>query len=195
MDYNGVKNFIIKKLRKELSANLYYHTADHSLDVLCAVELYGKMEKVSSVDLILLKTAALFHDSGFLIKYFNNEVASVQLACEILPGYGYSLKQIEKISRIILSTEFPHKPKNKLDRILCDADLDYLGRDDFFMISIRLFREWNEHGIITSLKEWYIQEVYFLEQHAYFTVSAFELRNAAKKLHLQQIRELLGNNI
>lgn len=195
MNYSGAKNFIIGKLRKELPADLYYHTADHSLDVLSAVEYYGKMEKVNSSDLVLLKTASLFHDSGFLIRYFDNEVASVQLVCDILPSFGYSLKQIEKVSSIILSTEFPHKPKNQLDRLLCDADLDYLGRDDFFMISIRLLREWNEHRIITSLKDWYIQEVYFLEQHEYFTESALERRSATKKNHLQQIRELLGKNI
>jgi predicted metal-dependent HD superfamily phosphohydrolase len=153
------------------------------------------MEKVNSADLLLLKTAALFHDSGFLIKYFNNEVASVQIVCDVLPGFGYTLKQIEKISRIILSTEFPHKPKTQLDRLLCDADLDYLGRDDFFMISIRLLREWNEHGIITSLRDWYIQEVYFLEQHEYFTESAMKQRSVKKRIHLRQIRELLGNNI
>lgn len=195
MDYIGAKNYIIDKLRAELPRDLYYHSANHSLDVLKAVECYAKIEKIYSTNLILLKTAAIYHDSGFLIKYFNNEIESVKMVHDILPGFGYNEKQIDKISQMILSTEIPQKPKNHLERIICDADMDYLGRSDFYMISVHLLREWNEHGLITSLKEWYIQEVYFLEQHEYFTKAALKLRNAMKKHHLKQIKELLGNNI
>jgi uncharacterized protein len=196
MDYKSAEKYIISKLKKELPDNLYYHSIDHTLDVLKAVELYCSMEKIrKEEDLIILKTAALFHDTGYLVKYCNNEVASVQIVCESLPEFGYSLKHIERISKIILSTEIPRKPKNIFEKILCDADLDYLGRDDFYMIGIRLLREWNENEIPTSLREWYIQEVYFLEQQEYFTKSAIKLRLPKMKEHLSELRELIGNNI
>jgi len=196
MDYNGAKKHIIAKLIKELPANLYYHSIDHTLDVLKAVETICSMDKITKEeDLIILKTAALFHDSGYIVKYCNNEVASVQIVCESLPEFGYSLKHIERISKLILSTEVPRKPKNIFEKILCDADLDYLGRDDFYMIGIRLLREWNENDIPTTLKEWYIQEVYFLQQHEYFTKSAIKLRQKKMKEHLYELKELAGENI
>jgi len=196
MDYIGAKEYIITKLTKELPDNLYYHSIDHTLDVLKAVETLSYMEKINKEeDLVILKTAALFHDSGYIVKYCNNEVASVQIVCESLPEFGYSLKHIERISKLILSTGVPRKPKNIFEKILCDADLDYLGRDDFYMIGIRLLREWNANDIPTSLQEWYIQEVYFLQQHEYYTKSAIKLRLQKMKEHLAELKELTGDNI
>ena len=33
------------------------------------------------------------------------------------------------------ATKIPQTPLTKLEEIICDADLDYLGREDFFEIS------------------------------------------------------------
>jgi uncharacterized protein len=193
-DYKGAEIYILQKLEHELPDTLYYHNYCHTLDVLAAAERYAEMEKVDAQGLILLKTAALFHDSGFLYKYSHNEDDSVKIVQDILPGYKYNQAQIDIVKRMILCTEIPQKPKTILEKILCDADLDYLGRNDFYMTGIRLLREWNENGIRTTLKEWYIQELYFLQQHEYFTHSAFNLRNEQKLLHLMQVKDLLGEN-
>jgi predicted metal-dependent HD superfamily phosphohydrolase len=192
MDYNSAEKYILQRLEHELPANLYYHNFLHTLDVHNAAEYYGKHEKVDDEEMALLKTAALYHDSGFLTKYSHNEDASVIIVNESLPRFGYSNSQIEIVKQMILSTEIPHKPRTLLEKIICDADLDYLGRSDFYMTGIKLLREWNENGIITSLKEWYIQELYFLQQHEYFTRSAIERRNEMKLMHLKQVKELLG---
>ncbi len=196
MDFSGVKKYIIDKLENELPDNIYYHGLDHTLDVLNAVETYSSMEKIrSEEDIIILKTAALFHDIGYISQYYNNEAISVMIVRKVLPEFGYSLKHIERICKLILSTEIPRKPKNIFEKILCDADLDYLGRDDFYLIGVRLLREWNENGINTSLREWYIQEIYFLQQHEYYTKSAIKLRDSKKKFFLAQIKELLENKV
>lgn len=192
MDYKGAEDYILTRLRNELPANLFYHTIDHSLDVLAAAEKYAKLEKIRERDIILLKTAAIFHDCGFLIRYQNNEILSVVIVEEVLPEFGYSPVQIDIISRMIMCTEVPSKPKNILEKILCDSDLDYIGTHEFYMKGIRLLREWNENGITTTLKEWYYQELYFLQQHEYYTKSAIKLRQEIKMQHLTQIKELLG---
>jgi len=195
MDYKAAEHYIIDKLSKELPCTLYYHGIEHTLDVLSAAENYAVMEHLNKEDLILLRTAALYHDSGFLVKYSSNEVASVEIISNVLPGFGYSDQQIDRISKMILTTELPQKPRNLPQKILCDADMDYLGRDDFYMIGIRLYREWNENGIPTTLREWYIQELYFLQQHEYFTWSAFNLRNEKKMKYIADIKALLGKRI
>lgn len=194
MDYKGAEKYILKRLEHELPENLYYHNFKHTLNVLEAAELYGNLEKVNKEELIILKTAALYHDSGFLKKYSNNEDASLFIVQDALPRYKYNHEQVEIIKRMILCTEIPQKPKTILEKILCDADLDYLGRNDFYMTGICLLREWNENGINTSLREWYIQELFFLQQHEYFTLSAYKLRNKLKLTHLKQIKDLLGEN-
>lgn len=192
MDYHGAKNYIINKLEKELPDNLYYHGAEHTIDVLQAVEMYADLENVAGDDLILLQTAALFHDSGFLTSYCDSEAASIRIVNNVLPDFNYSPSQIDNIGRMILSTKIPQEPQNILEQILCDADLDYLGRDDFYMTGIKLLCEWNENGIATSLKQWYEVEINFLKKHRYFTQSAIKLRLGKKKFYLDQIVELLG---
>jgi predicted metal-dependent HD superfamily phosphohydrolase len=194
MDYTGAKKYILQRLEFELPDNLYYHNLQHTLDVLRSAKMYADMEMIDGEGMILLKTAALYHDSGFLTKYSNNEEASVVIIQDVLPKFNYKQGQIDIVKRLILCTEIPQRPKTILEKILCDADLDYLGRNDFYMTGIQLLREWNENGVTTTLKEWYIQELYFLQQHEYYTHSAIRLRNELKLVHLKQIKELLDEN-
>ncbi len=192
MDFEGVKSYIITKLSKELKPTLYYHDISHTLDVLHSAERIARYESVSQTEEILLKTAAVFHDSGMLRTYTGHEEAACDIARETLPRFNYNKEQIDHICNMILTTKLPQSASEKLEMIICDADLDYLGRDDFFMISHRLKLEWNLHKInITTLKEWYELQVKFLEGHSYFTKSAIETRNEGKQKNLIQIKNLI----
>ena len=79
---------------------------------------------------------------------------SAKLAKEILPEYLYSYKQIDSICEIIMATKLPPRPKNLLEMIICDADLDYLGRSDFIPVSNNLYKELHEHGRLGTLQDW-----------------------------------------
>jgi len=113
------------------------------------------------------------------------------MAEDILPKYGYTPEQIEQVKELIYATIIPHQPKNKLEKIICDADLDYLGRDDFYEISDSLRRELRDHGKINSDRLWDEIQVKFLTQHKYFTKSAIKMRTAKKEEHLQAIKARL----
>ena len=189
--YDQTKEFIIDKSKNELPENLYYHGLHHVLDVLNVAGELGKMEKISTDDLELLKVAVLFHDSGYVVQPQNHEKFSCDIARESLPRFGYSQDEIEKICGMIMATKFPHHPKNLLEEIICDADLDYLGRDDFFKISNNLFRELSMYGILSNEKEWFKLQESFLSAHTYFTKTAEALRSAKKEEHLNKIRETL----
>jgi len=195
INFTAVKKFIINKLNKELSRKFYYHSLEHTLDVYNASMRLAKMEKIKGHDLILLKTAALFHDIGLIHKYKEHEEASVQIANEALSSFGYSQQDIAVICRLITATRLPQVAENKIEKILCDADLDYLGRDDFFMIAHKLRYEWEEIGYLHStLKEWYQLQIKFLEEHRYFTNSANDLRFNGKIKNILEIKDLLLNN-
>ena len=191
MDFEGAKKFVLDKLGKELSSKLPYHSIDHTLDVMQAVEKLAVMEKVNGHDAELLKTAALFHDLGFIETYDGHERASVKLANDILPNFGYSVEDTKKIEGMIISTEIPQHPKTLLEKIIADADLDYLGRDDLFVIGQRLQYEWKLQGKISTLKEWHQRQLEFLKSHNYFTESAKKLRNSKKQENIEELEKLL----
>jgi uncharacterized protein len=191
MDFAAVKEFILRKLKKELDPGLFYHCYNHTIDVYESALKLAKLEKIEGKDLDLLLTAALFHDTGFLLGYKEHEEQSALVTNEVLPEFGYTQEEIDKITKMIKATKLPQHPENIMEKVLCDADLDYLGRDDFFMIANKLLCEWNRNGIPTSLKKWYCIQVDFLSNNHYFTNSAKSLRKEKKKENLSQILELL----
>ncbi len=193
MDYEGVKSFITDKLSRELSPKLYYHDLNHTYDVLHSVERLAHLENLPADETLLIKTASLFHDSGMLKTYVGHEEASCELAGHILPKFEYPPDAIEKINRMIMTTRLPQSAREKHEQIICDADLDYLGREDFYMISHRLKLEWNIFNIKpTTLKQWYALQIEFLKNHQYFTVSAVETRRDGKLKNLREIMEIMN---
>jgi len=188
--FSDLEETLMNKLDKGLPQNLYYHNIKHTIDVMVQVEIFGLGENVSRDELLLLKTAALFHDSGFLIGYEDHELLSIKIAKDILPQYQYTDQQIKTISEMIFATKFPPSPRTKLEKILCDADLDYLGRADFIPVSQSLFRELYERGKIHSIDEWNKLQYEFIRNHQYYTETARELRNSKKSTKLDELNNL-----
>src|ERR1035437_689886 len=188
MQFNDAKKFILKKLKKELPKHLSYHSVEHITDVYKSAKAIAKHEKVKGEDLKLLLTAALFHDSGFLQGQKEHEALSCSIAKEYLPGYDYTEEQINKICGMIMATKIPQSPKNLLEEIICDADLDYLGRNDFFIIGDRLFSELRMYGMINDEMDWSRLQVRFLETHHYFTKTSIKLRKEKKDEYLSIIK-------
>ncbi len=191
MDFEAVKKYVLERLNADLSEDLTYHCVDHTLDVLEAAEKLCKMEGINGHDMCLVKTAAIFHDLGFIYTYDGHEDLSIQKAHEILPRYGYTENDIKRIGGIINSTRIPQNPTDKLEEILADADLDYLGRDDLFLIGQRLQYEWMLLGKVSSLREWHEKQLGFIKSHHYFTESSKKLRNKKKQENIREIEVLL----
>ena len=84
--------------------------------------------------------------------------------------------------------------RDKLEQIICDADLDYLGRDDFHEIADRLRRELKEHGKINSDRQWDEMQVAFLNMHKYFTETSINTRQAKKMQNLEEVKAKLEQN-
>jgi class 3 adenylate cyclase/HD superfamily phosphodiesterase len=193
--FDDLEEHVMNILEEKLPRNLYYHNLKHTIDVTVQVELIGRGEGITDEELLLLKTAALFHDTGFINTYKDHEEAGVLLAKSILPNYDYTQEQIDAIEKIIMVTKLPPKPKNLLQQIICDADLDYLGRVDFIPVSGNLFRELTEHKIIQDdINKWNEIQITFIEKHQYFTETAKRLRDVNKNIQLEAIRKLVEEN-
>jgi uncharacterized protein len=187
MQFENAGQFILNKLN-ELPQQLSYHSVEHIHDVYHAAEKLGKQENISDYEMKLLLTAAWFHDSGFLKGAKDHEEESCRIAHQFLPDFDYSEEEIEHICGIIMATRIPQSPKNHLEEILADADLDYLGRDDFFTIGDKLFAELSIFGFLNTEDEWNRLQVNFLESHHYFTKTAIQQRQAKKEAHLALVK-------
>ncbi len=193
MDYRAAKQFILAMLRTELSDQLYYHGLHHMLDVLRTATSLCASEGVQDNDLTLVKTAALFHDAGFVKnKHAGHELEGCNLAFRILPGFGYLPADLEIICNMIMATKIPQSPRNLLEAIICDADLDYLGREDFYSIGDTLFEEMQAYHLINDAQAWNRLQVSFLSAHSFHTHTNRRLREPLKQQHLQQLKGLVA---
>jgi hypothetical protein len=87
-----------------------------------------------------------------------------------------------------MATKIPQKPLNKLEEIIADADLDYLGRNDFFAIGDQLFNELQARKVVDNVFDWDQIQIKFLENHQYFTKTSQKSRAMQKEKHLQLIK-------
>ena len=162
--------FALHRLQDGLPWGLHYHNLQHTRDVVVpAAARLGRQEAVATADLLLLLTAAWFHDIGFTRTRAGHEVSGAALAGEVLPGFGYSPDQVVRVGGLILATEMPQSPRDLLEMILADADLDGLGRPDFLEWSDRLRLELSEVGETYSDRDWYHRQRDFLRGHTYHT--------------------------
>jgi len=191
IQFTDIQEIILDKLEKELPGYLYYHNVKHTVDVVTEVELIGWGEGCSDEEILLLKTAGLFHDAGHTIVYDNHEYYSTQLAREMLPKYNYTPDQIERICSVIMATKLPPRPTNLLESIICDSDLDYLGRSDFIPVSNTLYEELKAQNKMGSLNDWNKIQVKFISGHQYFTKTARSLREVNKQLQIERIQSLI----
>jgi predicted metal-dependent HD superfamily phosphohydrolase len=193
MNYRAAKSFILAKLRTELSGQLYYHGLHHTLDVVKMAGEIGISEGVSRQELKLVKTAALYHDCGFVKnKHAGHEHEGCLIAQAALPGFGYAPNEVEIICGMIMATKIPQSPQNLLEEIICDADLDYLGRPDFYPIGRTLFQEMQNYHLIGDEKSWNRLQVNFLSAHHFFTHTNRVLRDPVKQGYLEQLRVLVA---
>lgn len=193
MDSLRAETYVLDQLR-HLAPTLLYHGRHHVLDVTERAGALAQAEGVvDGTELALLRTASLYHDAGFLTTYQGHEEASCALARRVLPGFGYTCAQLDLICQLIMATQMPQCPGNSpLARILCDADLDYLGRPDFWPISQTLFEELTLRGLMPDETAWLELQVRFLSSHRYWTATARTHRETEKQARLAEVKVKLA---
>jgi predicted metal-dependent HD superfamily phosphohydrolase len=181
-------------MERDLSPQLYYHSLKHSRDdVLPAAERLGRAQVIGDEELLLLKTAAAYHDSGFLQTYEDHETCGIAIASHVLPAFGYSGPQLDVIRNLIAATRLPQRPSTLLEELICDADLDLLGRVDFIPLNAVLLEERRVYNHAPpTLRAWYIDQIEFLESHRFFTPAAIQSRQAGKMKNLALLKSALA---
>jgi predicted metal-dependent HD superfamily phosphohydrolase len=124
---------------------------------------------------------------GFLKTYINHEEISSEMAEEIMSKFEMCPGDIEVVKGLVLATKIPQTPLNTLQEIICDADLDYLGRDDYPQISNKLYEELVASKIIEREDEWRDLQINFLKNHSFHTAFAKTNREPKKQYWLNKI--------
>jgi len=182
-----LEEFIIHRLKNELPETLYFHNAQHTSHVHYQAELLGRSEDVSSGELLLIRTAALCHDLGYIYTVNGHEEKSIELVRQILPQYLYTNAQIEQICKLISATRMPPEPENLMEKILIDANFDHIGRVDFLIESDRLFQEYRTLGKANTKKEWNELQINFLRNFDFFTSTAQKMREVTREQQIENV--------
>ena len=194
MDFEHARKTILNRLKSSLPDELTYHDIKHTLNVEKAAERFAKLEGIKGEELILLRTAVLFHDAGYILSNEGNEEIAIKLMKNELPNFGYTDEQITKVADIIRATIKGTKPTSLLEMIMCDADHDYLGRADYHSVASKLRIELEEQGKAMTDKEWIDFQLNYLEkEHRYHTETARNIRLPGKKRRIEELKFKLSN--
>ncbi len=188
---NLLKTEALAFLRANLDQSYHYHNADHTLDVYHAALEFGCAEKLSPAELETVGVAALFHDFGYLTAPLDNERFVRSHLEDFGSRYGWPAAFTGQVDALVMETAFPYHPVSHLGKILCDADLEYIGRDVFSTEAAKFRQELAEQGRQFTDQQWYALEIDFLERIHFFTAAARVSRDAGKLRNLAAMRRAL----
>jgi class 3 adenylate cyclase len=184
-----IEEEVLENMVKKLPANMYFHNQKNLIDIYNVVELLGRAENLNDEEMLLLKTAALLQDTGYIWSYDEHENYSISYTKEILSEYKYSGEQVEKICKLIDVTRNNRKPINLVEEVMLDAVMHYLGRADYLTLSENLYRELDERGKIHSTEEWIKMQTELLNSYHYYTKTAKILCDVNSDQQIQNILE------
>lgn len=187
METNKLIEIVISRLEKELPFFLYYHSPEHTLNVIDRAVFLAEKENLPDNEIELIKVAALYHDAGFLIGRNDHETKSCHLANQELPAYGYTQLQIKEICGMINATRIPQKTSSLKERIVADADLFYLGTNQYDFHSHQLYKELRHINPGIDQKQWFEIQLNFLNEHSFHTQYAKEVLGPVKNENIEKL--------
>lgn len=186
----AAKTFVTEFFQKNIGAEYVFHDIQHIKNVVEAVQIVGKGCGVTERELKLLQLAAWFHDCGYLEGADGHEERSCKIAVDFLSKQDLPEQDLDVITRCIMATKLPFRPKDRLEEIMCDADLSHLGKDIYWDRCGRLRQELlMTRSILMSEQEWVQFELDFMGNHQYFTEAAGELYTKRKLKHIKQLQK------
>lgn len=186
--------YISNLMKSELSPALTFHNLTHTQEVATAAETIAQHEQLSAEETEIVILAAWFHDVGQIVCYKGHELSSQNIARYFLLENNCPIKKISQILACINATRMPQNPSNKLEKIMCDADLSHLAMPpEIYMEHLkRLKKEWKKVlGQNQKKEDWLLTNIDFLSQHHYFTNYGKTIMQSKKELNISHLMELL----
>ena len=189
-----MKYYVRELFAKKSIAENIYHSFVHTIEVVDIAGKIGIVEELSETDLEIILIASWFHDTGHFHCCDGHEDQSSDYARNFLENESYPKKNIEKIIGCIKATQIPQQPKNKLEEIVCDADLQHLGQKDIENRGELLRKEFELRGIKKlSDIEWLKTSIDFFSKHRYFTDYARAEFGTQKQINQMKMMKKLND--
>lgn len=186
-----VASYATQYLKENMPKKYVYHDLEHTENVVAACRKLGGKYFLSEKDMSLLEIAAWFHDSGYVYGPEGHEARGADNAAEFLAGKQMTSEDIDVVRNCIMATKMPQSPKNLLENIICDADLNHLGRDAYWERCMKVRQELMiAKNTVMQEDAWLEFEIKFLEAHKYHTDIAKSSWGKVKKQHIKQLQKL-----
>jgi class 3 adenylate cyclase len=170
---------VFETILSELPPTLYFHKLEYAQRVFSQAFLLCRAEEIEQEERLLVRTAALLLFTGLTQSFNNYENRSSVIAREILPEFEYSESQIDQICNLILSTKQPFNPTNRLEKILIDAKMEFIGRPDYSTQIKLLYQELKEAGSKINGQQFKKQQLELLYNFNFYTMAAQRLREVS----------------
>jgi predicted metal-dependent HD superfamily phosphohydrolase len=171
---------------------LVYHNLEHTQEVVHAAQQIANHYQLNEQDFFIVTVSAWFHDTGYFEDALNHEAKGAALADDFLARHKVNQEIRDQVKSAILATKIPQKPKNEIDKIICDADLFHLGLADF-RAKGKLMHKENEliYKKDISKMEWRKKDIQFMESHYYHTDYANLLLSDQKQKNIEKLKSKL----
>jgi predicted metal-dependent HD superfamily phosphohydrolase len=183
------EEFCIHRFADLDPAKYIYHNLIHTKEVVEACKILARNEGLSQDESELVTAAAWFHDIGYTEDYLHHEEISKKIATEFLSSRDLDPERIAVICGCIDATRIPQTPGNKLEEVLCDADMYHLTFSNFCERTelLRLERNLFLKGEV-SMMDFLKESVRFL-QTPYFTDYAKKMWTDLKAVNLEEVNK------
>lgn len=182
----SVEEYTRKFFEQHIPDKYAYHNLQHTINVVNAAKEICAQEEVNSASTELLEIAAWFHDLGYDQGAEGHEQRSANYATEFLKANDYPLAAITTIQNCILATKYPQVPNTLFEKILCDADLSHLGKDNYWT---RCGKVREELALVKELvmneQDWIDFELGFMQNHQFQTTIGQALYEKNKQKHIK----------
>jgi predicted metal-dependent HD superfamily phosphohydrolase len=185
-----IQEYVTSYFHLQKSRIFIYHNLHHTQNVVKAATQIANHYQLNERDFFIVTTAAWFHDAGYFEDMNNHEVKGKDMAATFLRAHAVGEDVIEAVSGCILATRLPQQPLNRLEEIVCDADLFHLGTEDFQSNNKLMRREAEARkGMPIDKDEWRLGTIRLFESHHYYTDYCQLLLNQKKKENLERLKK------
>lgn len=190
--FSEIHDIVFTKLHSQLPSFLTYHSPKHTKYVLDKVEYISMQENIEEHELYLIRIAALFHDIGFIKQYKDHEEAGCEIATDYLKPYSFDAGELDQIYGMIMATKIPQNPVTLAEKIVADADLEYLGTDLFYKVGQLLYHEMHYLDPDLDIHAFNQIQIKFISAHRFHTDFCKEHREPKKMQNLQELIDKMG---
>ncbi len=184
------KSFVFDAFKNRDVTKLHYHNLKHTQAVVAAADEIGKHTRLTAEEREIVLLAAWFHDLGYLESRKNHELHSAKMAEKFLEENGYPIEKTDKVKSCIAATKVPTSPANRMQEVLCDADMIHLAGADYRHRSNHLRQEMDEDSEEKiSEKKWLKSNLGFLKNHQFYTDYAIEKYGPAVTENYRHLKE------